>query len=81
MAQKHDEKLTFYCTSDEAIQIDEAILQLRKLGVKVDRGLVIRTALALALDGLLADAKQSSIFRALAPLPEYRGIPDPALFA
>lgn len=55
--QRHDEKITFYCTSDEAVSIDSALLALRRNGIKVDRGRLIREAVAYVLDLAPEDKK------------------------
>ncbi len=50
---KHDAKITVYVTSDELMALERARLELRtELGRNVDRGRLVRAALALALDDL-----------------------------
>lgn len=50
---KHDEKMTVYLTVDELITVEKARLELRgDLGKAVDRGRLVRAALALALEDL-----------------------------
>ena len=50
---KHDEKMTVYLTVDELITVEKARLELRgELGKAVDRGRLVRAALALALEDL-----------------------------
>ena len=79
---KYDDKVLFYCTTDDVCDLDEAVTVLRRNGVKVDRGAVVRAAISLTLPDLLADAKQSSIYRQLSGASATdSGIPDPALFA
>jgi len=47
---KHDEKMTVYVTVDELMSIEQARLALRReLGQAVDRGRLVREAIALAL--------------------------------
>lgn len=46
---KHTQKITVYFSDDELLALEEAKLQLRRHGVKVDRGRLVRTAVALAL--------------------------------
>lgn len=65
--QTHGEKITFYCTDGEAIELDEVALSLRKLGIRVDRGAVIRAALALTLPAFLADGPDSDLYDKLVP--------------
>ncbi len=50
---KHDAKITVYVTSDELMALERARLELRtELGRNVDRGRLVRAALALALEDL-----------------------------
>jgi L-alanine-DL-glutamate epimerase-like enolase superfamily enzyme len=50
---KHDEKMTIYVTGDELIDIEDARLQLRRShGLAVDRGRLVRAAVAIALADL-----------------------------
>ncbi|MDO9380185.1 MAG: hypothetical protein Q7T56_15165 [Nocardioidaceae bacterium] len=47
---KHDEKMTVYVTADELLEIEQARLVLRRaLGQGVDRGRLVRAAIAMAL--------------------------------
>ncbi|MEH3034749.1 MAG: hypothetical protein PGN07_12185 [Aeromicrobium erythreum] len=47
---KHDEKMTVYVTSEELMAVERARLELRTaLGRNVDRGRLVRAALAIAL--------------------------------
>ena len=64
---RHDEKMTVYVTSDELLELEHARLTLRsKHGVAVDRGRLVREAIAIALAGLEADGEQSILVRRLA---------------
>ena len=50
---KHDEKMTIYVTAAELLAVEQARLKLRgELGKNVDRGRLVRAALALALADL-----------------------------
>ncbi|MGZ5369716.1 MAG: hypothetical protein ACXWXV_11905 [Aeromicrobium sp.] len=50
---RHDEKMTIYVTSAELLAVEQARLKLRgELGKNVDRGRLVRAALALALADL-----------------------------
>ena len=63
---KHDEKMTVYLTSDELLAIEQARLKLRgELGRSVDRGRLVRAALAIALGDLEARGTDSEIARRL----------------
>ena len=47
---KHDEKMTVYVTSDELLDLEHARLELRRHhGLGVDRGRIVRAAIAMAL--------------------------------
>jgi len=50
---RHDEKMTIYVTAAELLAVERARLKLRgELGKNVDRGRLVRAALALALADL-----------------------------
>jgi hypothetical protein len=50
---RHDEKMTVYVTSDELLDIEHARLALRRdHGLAVDRGRMVREAIALVLADL-----------------------------
>ncbi len=47
---RHDEKMTVYVTSEELLDLEHARLMLRRNhGLAVDRGRIVRAAVALAL--------------------------------
>jgi hypothetical protein len=53
---RHDEKITIYVTADELLDLEHARLELRRHhGLAVDRGRLVREAVAL----VLADLEQS----------------------
>ena len=62
---KHDEKVTVYLTCDELIDIEHARLALRRQGVAVDRGRLIRQAVALVLADLDEHGEDSALVRRL----------------
>ncbi len=63
---KHDEKMTVYLTSDELLAIEQARLKLRgELGRNVDRGRLVRAALAIALGDLETRGTDSEIAQRL----------------
>jgi hypothetical protein len=62
---RHDEKMTVYVTADELLDIEHARLDLRRLGLSVDRGRLVRAAIAMALADLDADGADSEIVRRL----------------
>ena len=49
---RHDEKMTVYVTADELLDIEHARLALRRTGLTVDRGRLVRAAVAIALADL-----------------------------
>lgn len=64
---KHEEKVTFYCTPADLVALDGARLKLRaEHGVAVDRGRIVRAALAYVLEDFEARAEDSILLRRLA---------------
>ncbi len=49
---RHDEKITVYVSSDELFALEHARLRLRAAGIVVDRGRLVRAAIADALSDL-----------------------------
>ena len=58
---RHDEKITVYVSSDELIALEDARLALRKAGISVDRGRIVRAAIAAGLADLETNGPQSEI--------------------
>ena len=64
--RKHEEKITVYCSGDELVALERARLQLRaEFGLAVDRGRVVREALAIVLAELEAKGAESPLVRRL----------------
>jgi hypothetical protein len=64
---RHDEKMTVYVTADELFEIESARLDLRRRhGVAVDRGRLVREAVALCLADLEVNGADSALARRLA---------------
>jgi hypothetical protein len=64
--ERHDEKITVYCSGDELIALDSARLALRaEHGLAVDRGRIVREALAVVLTDLDAKGDASILVRRL----------------
>jgi len=64
---RHDEKMTVYVTSEELLELEHARLALRsRHGMAVDRGRLVREAIAIVLADLEAHAEQSALVRRLA---------------
>jgi len=63
---KHDEKMTVYISSEELLDLEHARLVLRRtLGAAVDRGKLVRAAVALALADLEANGEDSALVQRL----------------
>jgi hypothetical protein len=64
--QRHDEKITVYLSSDELVALDDAKATLyRDLGIKVDRGRIVREAVAVVVGDLQAKGEASIVARRL----------------
>jgi hypothetical protein len=63
---KHDEKMTVYVTADELLDVEHARLELRRAhGLAVDRGRLVRAAVAMALADLDAKGAESALVKRL----------------
>ena len=62
---RHDEKMTVYVTADELLDIEHARLSLRRAGLTVDRGRLVREAIAIALADLDANGDDSVLVHRL----------------
>ena len=63
---RHDEKMTVYVTAAELLEIERARLSLRSLhGVAVDRGRLVREAVAMALADLESNGDDSELVQRL----------------
>jgi hypothetical protein len=63
---RHDEKMTVYVTADELVDIEHARLTLRRdHGLAVDRGRLVREALAIVLAELEEHGDDSELVRRL----------------
>jgi hypothetical protein len=64
--EKHDEKITVYLSPDELFDLEQARLLLRgDLGLAVDRGRIVREALAVIVADLESKGDQSILARRL----------------
>jgi len=64
--EKHDEKITFYCSAEELFELERARLALRgDHGLVVDRGRIVREAVAVVLADLDAKGESSILVRRL----------------
>ncbi|MBZ5734124.1 hypothetical protein K8Z61_06410 [Nocardioides sp. TRM66260-LWL] len=63
---RHDEKMTVYVTSEELLALEHARLTLRGThGLPVDRGRIVREAVALVLAEFEAEGEDSALVRRL----------------
>lgn len=63
---KHDQKITVYFSSDELFALEEATLDVRRrLGRSLDRGRLVRTAVALVLQDLKINGDEAAVMKAL----------------
>nr|WP_221634056.1 hypothetical protein [Nocardioides luti] len=63
---RHDEKMTVYVTSDELLDLEHARLALRRShGMAVDRGRLVREAVALVLADFETHGDDSALVRRL----------------
>jgi hypothetical protein len=63
---RHDEKMTVYVTSDELLDIEHARLEMRRHhALAVDRGRIVRAAVALALADLDEHGEDSQLVQRL----------------
>ena len=63
---RHDEKITVYVSSDELVALEQARLTLRaEHGMAVDRGRIVREAIAALLADLAAHGESSELVRRL----------------
>jgi hypothetical protein len=63
--EQHAQKITIYLSGHELLDLEYARLTLRALGITVDRGRVVREALAILLADLDAAGDQSLVARRL----------------
>lgn len=64
--QRHDEKITVYCSPEELLDLESARLSLRAdHGVAIDRGRIVREAVAVVLADLEAKGEASILVRRL----------------
>lgn len=63
---RHDQKITVYFSSEELFALEDATLELkRRHGVALDRGRLVRTAVALALQDLVEHGSKSAVVQEL----------------
>jgi len=63
---RHEEKITVYVSAEELLALEQARLTLRaRHGMAVDRGRIVREAIAAMLADLEANAEESELVRRL----------------
>jgi len=64
--QRHEEKITIYCTAEELMDLENARLVLRRRHqIAVDRGRLVREALAQVLSELERDGADAALVKRL----------------
>jgi hypothetical protein len=63
--ESHTQKITVYLTASELLELERARLALRAYGIAVDRGRIVREALAVLLADLDVDGDRSLVARRL----------------
>lgn len=64
--ERHDEKITVYCSAEELIDLERGRLTLRgDFGIAVDRGRIVREAISLILEDLESRGEESTLVRRL----------------
>jgi hypothetical protein len=61
--ERHDQKITVYLSAGELLDIEQARLALRRYGFLIDRGRLVREAIAILLADLDARGKDSLVAR------------------
>ena len=69
--ERHDQKITVYLSAVELLELEHARLRLRRFGFVMDRGRLVREAIAILLADLDARGKDSLVARRI------RGTLDP----
>jgi hypothetical protein len=64
--QRHEEKITVYCSAEELVDLEQARLALRaEHGIAIDRGRIVREAVAVVLADLESKGESSILVRRL----------------
>lgn len=62
---RHDEKITVYVSTQELLELEQARLQLRMMGLNADRGRLVREAIDMMLENLHESGADSAIAKRL----------------
>jgi hypothetical protein len=68
--ERHDQKITVYLSAAELLDLEHARLRLRRFGFVLDRGRLVREAIAILLADLDARGKDSLVARRIRSLQE-----------
>jgi hypothetical protein len=63
--ESHSQKITVYLSGAELMELERARLALRSYGIPVDRGRIVREALAVLLADLDSEGEDSVVARRL----------------
>jgi hypothetical protein len=63
--ESHDQKITVYLSASELLELERARVALRGWGIAVDRGRIVREALAVLLSDLDVEGERSLVARRL----------------
>ena len=63
--ESHPQKITFYLSADELLDLERARITLRARGLSVDRGRMVREAIAVLLTDLEGGVESSVLARRL----------------
>jgi hypothetical protein len=63
--ERHDQKITVYLSEAELLDLEQARLALRRYGINVDRGRLVREAIVVLLADLDARGKDALLARRL----------------
>ena len=75
--ERHDHKITVYLSAGELLDLEHARLTLRRLGIVIDRGRLVREAIAVLLADLDARGRDSLLARRIDGSDSLPGTPDP----
>jgi hypothetical protein len=74
--ERHDQKITVYLSASELLDLEHARLRLRRFGYVLDRGRLVREAIAILLADLDARGKDSVVARRIQSTEETTGEAD-----
>jgi len=75
--ERHDQKITVYLSAGELLDLEHARLKLRRFGFVVDRGRLVREAIAILLADLDARGTDSLAARRIRSVPDDDPSPSP----